>query len=89
MCLFIRWKKNGVVTKLEDIEVTDKLKYIAQQIIHNGKLINAEGYNEKVLGISARQIIPTIANGPGEWEQSLRPEVAELIKKNKLLGYQE
>ena len=82
-------EKNGVVTRLEDIEVNDRLKYIAQQIIHNGKLVNAEGCDEKVLGISARQIIPTIANGPGKWEKSLHPKVVELIKKKKLLGYRE
>ncbi|MDM3870578.1 hypothetical protein QSV34_04315 [Porticoccus sp. W117] len=80
-------EKDGVVTTLSDVQFADKLKYVAQQVIHNKKLVDAEGYDPNLLSISARELIPTISDGPGAWEAAVDPRVLELIKRKGLHGY--
>ncbi|MGS2722851.1 hypothetical protein ACVBEJ_03840 [Porticoccus sp. GXU_MW_L64] len=81
--------KDGAVAGLADIEFADNLQYVAKQVVHNNKLIAAEGYDPNLLSISARELIPTISNGAGAWEQAVDPRVVELVKRKKLHGYRD
>lgn len=77
----------GKKHNLSDIAFPDRLELVAQQLIKNGKLIAADGYDENRLHMSARQVIEQIPNGDGDWENALSDEVTALIKERKLFGY--
>lgn len=79
--------QDGVKKNLSDLTISDSLKYVAQQFVHNGRLVAADGYDETLLDISARKILKDIPKGRGEWETLLPNQVAELIRERKLFGY--
>ena len=79
--------KDGKPHSLEEVSFPEHLELVAEQLIRNGKLVAAEGYDENRLHLSARQAIEQITAGKKDWENAVSKEVASLIKERKLFGY--
>ena len=75
------------LTTLAEIEFPADMALIAQQLISNNKLIPAEGCNQELLDISARQVLRQIQNGEPGWERYVDDAVADLIKQNQMFGF--
>ena len=79
--------RDGKKYSLAEVDFPERLELVAEQLIKNGKLIAAEGYDENRLHLSAREVIQQIPEGNGGWESSLSEKVAALIKERQLFGY--
>ena len=80
-------ERDGESYTLAELEVPDELHYVAKQLIKNGKLVAATGFDEKYIHISSYGVCEAIQHGDSSWEESVSTKVKTLIKKKGLLGY--
>ncbi len=81
--------RNGKLITLENIDVTDELRFLLQHLIHNRAMVTAEIKDVANLQISAREVAKKIPSGRGDWEQCLPEGTAKTIIERKLFGYQD
>ena len=79
--------RDGKLISLENANVDDDLKFLMQHLIHNRAMVSAEVVNEDNLTISAREIVKSLRQGRGNWEQQVPDVVAKKIIDNKLMGF--
>jgi|MEHZ01.5.fsa_nt_MEHZ011451974.1_53 hypothetical protein len=72
---------------LENLRVPEQHKYLLKLLIENKKMLASEDCNEDNFHFSARKLLSSIAQGPGDWEEQLPEEVLNLIVERKLFGY--
>jgi hypothetical protein len=80
-------KIDGKLITLDNVEVSERNKYLLKYLIANKLLQPAETYVEENLHISAHHLIKQIPNGPGEWEGCVPESIAEQIRARKLFAY--
>lgn len=77
----------GEVITLDNVEVPEQHKYLLKLLVSNGKILAHTDYAEDGLHISARKLLSSIAEGPGDWEQQLPEQVRQQIVGRSLFGY--
>ena len=78
---------NDLVTS-DNIKVHPRMKDLYKFFKGNGKLVDLEGANPSILHIYSRQALKMIQNGEANWEEMLPSGIAEIIKTQKLFGYE-
>jgi hypothetical protein len=53
----------------------------------NGKVVDIQDYDKDNLKIISREVLKMIGKGQSGWESMLPQGIAELIKKDRLFGY--
>jgi len=79
--------ENGDITTSENLKVHPRMKELYKFFKFNGKVIDVEDYNPENLKIFSREVLKMINNGIPGWEQMLPAGVSEIIKKQRLFGY--
>jgi len=54
---------------------------------YNGKVVDIFDYEPSYLSIFSREILQQIKNGESGWEEKLPKGIADMIKKEQMLGY--
>ncbi len=78
--------KDELITT-NNIKVHPRMKDLYTFFKGNGKLVDLEN-NPSISHIFSRQVLKMIQNGEGHWEDMLPEGVAEIIKEQKLFGYE-
>ena len=79
--------KKGEFTTSENLKVHPRMKELYKFFKYNGKVIDVENYNPKVMGIFSREVLAMIENNTPGWEDMLPLGVGEIIKEKELFSY--
>ncbi len=78
----------GNIINSENLKVHPRMKELYKFFKFNGKVVDIQDFDEKNLDIFSRQVLKMIGSGEEGWEDMLPDGTADLIKKDRLFGYQ-
>lgn len=78
----------GNIINSENLKVHPRMKELYKFFKFNGKVVDIEDFDEKNLAIFSRQVLKMIGNNEEGWEEMLPDGIADLIKADRLFGYQ-
>lgn len=73
--------------KVDNLPVPDGMKYLYQHIIEVGRMKDIKKYNPHLLNIYAKKVIMDIKNNNNDWEKTVSPKIAKMIKEKLMFGY--
>ena len=80
--------EDGVtIINSETLKVHPRMKELYKFFKFNGKVVDIEDYDKGNLKIVSREVLKMIGKGQSGWESMLPPGIAELIKEDRLFGY--
>ena len=85
ICL-ARYKKTILKTS-SNILIQHRIKPLFDFFIFNKRIIDLKGYKEEYLSIFSRKVLKMIKKGQTGWEKMVPTYVDNMIKENKLFGY--
>ena len=77
----------GELTTVDNLEVAPALRKLYGYLADNGFIKQLENVNKAYLNIFSRDALRKIKTGDPSWETMVPPEVAEVIKRRRFLGY--
>jgi hypothetical protein len=80
--------ENNSMTTIDDLKVHPRMKELYKFFKFNGKLVNIKNYDPEILNIFSRTVLNMINKNEQGWEEMLPQGVAEIIKEQKLFGYE-
>jgi hypothetical protein len=84
------WKDpaTGQVVTAENMKVAPHLKHLYAYLLENKCIESITKHNVDYLPIFSRDVLARIQTGNPTWEAMVPPRIVEIIKKNRLFGYQ-
>ena len=79
--------KTGELLTSDNLKVYPRMKELYKFFKYNGKVIDIEDYDEKIMNVFSREILQMIENGERGWENMVPEGTADLIKDYRLFGY--
>lgn len=79
--------KTGEIITSENLKVHPRMQELYKFFKFNGKVVDLENYDPNVLEIYAKKVLQMISNGSEGWENMLPEKIPEIIKVQKLFGY--
>jgi hypothetical protein len=79
--------EDGTIINSENLKVHPRMKELYKFFKFNGKVVDIEDYDKDNLKIISREVLKMIVKGQSGWESMLPQGIAELIKKDRLFGY--
>ena len=64
-----------------------RIKPLFDYLLYNGRIVDIEDYDEKILNVYSRECLHMIRNGIPGWEEMVPTYVDTIIKENRLFGY--
>jgi hypothetical protein len=85
------WKDpaTGEVVTAENMQVAPHLKHLYAHLLENKCIESITKHNVEYLPIFSRDVLGKIQTGNATWETMVPPKIVEIIKRNKLFGYQD
>ena len=80
--------ETGEIINSDNLKVHPRMKELYKFFKFNGKVVDIKLYDEKILEIFSRKVLKMINNDEAGWEEMLPEGIAEIIKKDKLFGYE-
>jgi hypothetical protein len=80
-------QKTGDIITVDKIQVEPNLRKLYGYLADNGFIRQLENVNTSYLRIFSRDALHKIRTGDTSWETMVPPEVAEVIKRRRFLGY--
>jgi hypothetical protein len=77
----------GTLITVDNLEVAPGLRKLYGYLVDNGFIKQLENVNRAYLPIFSRDALRKIRAGDPSWETMVPPEVAEVIKRRRFLGY--
>jgi hypothetical protein len=81
--------KSGQVVTAENFPIAPQLKHLYRHLLENRFIQAIAKHDAKLLPIRSRDVLSKIQAGDSAWEESVPPQIVEIIKRNGLLGYRE
>jgi hypothetical protein len=78
---------SGGLLTANTMPVPEGIKFLYQYLIDSQHLVEVTGYNEGLLHIFPQNVLQMIREQTTGWEQYLPAEVTDLIKEEKLFGW--
>ncbi len=78
---------DGTVLGCSEADVHPRFRPIYEYLLHNKRIRDLEGADEKLLHIFSREVLHKIRNGLPGWEECLPTYVDNIIKEKRLFGY--
>jgi hypothetical protein len=75
------------IVNSETLKVHPRMKELYKFFKFNGKVVDIQDYDKDNLKIISREVLKMIGKGQNGWESMLPSGIAELIKKDRLFGY--
>ena len=79
--------KTGEIITSEKLKVHPRMQELYKFFKFNGKVVDLENYDPNILEIYAKKVLQMISNGSEGWENMLPEKIPEIIKAQKLFGY--
>ena len=80
--------ETGEIITSETLKVHPRMKELYKYFKFNGRIVDLNNFNPKILDIFSRNVFNMIAKGKSGWEEMLPSEnVANIIKDKRLFGY--
>ena len=79
---------NEIVTT-DNLKVAPNLRHLYAHLIENGFITGIRNYNSDYLGLFAPLVLSRLQSGDVSWENDVPPAIVEIIKKEKMFGWQE
>jgi len=86
--LYPMQNKDGSITTSENLKVHPRMKELYKFFKYNGKVVDITNYNPDYLSIFSKNVLKMISKGEEGWQDQLPQGIAELIKKERLFGYE-
>jgi hypothetical protein len=86
--LYPMLNENKTMTTSEDLKVHPRMKELYKFFKFNGKLVDIKNYDPEILNIFSRTVLKMISKDEYGWEEMLPEGVADIIKEQKLFGYE-
>ncbi len=80
-------QESGDYITSENLKVHPRMKELYKFFKNNGKLINIDDFDPKILDIFSREVLRMIKCDEDGWEKMLPEGVSEMIKTNRLFGF--
>ena len=86
--LYPMFAEDGItILNSESLKVHPRMKELYKFFKFNGKVVDIQDYDKDNLKIISREVLKMIGKGQSGWESMLPQGIAELIKKDRLFGY--
>ena len=85
----MRHEKTSEIITSNNLKLHPRMKDFYKFFKYNNKIVDIFDFNEELLSIFSRDILQKIKNKEKGWETELPNGIAELIKSEKMLGYEE
>lgn len=82
-------KKTGVLTTVENMEVAPHLRHLYAHLVENKFIENIANYNTDSLKIYSGEVLAKIHSADESLSKLIPPQIFEVIKAKKLLGWGE
>ena len=79
--------ENGEIITSQNLKVHPRMKELYKFFAYNGKVVDITDFDQDHLKIFSREVLKMIGEGKAGWEKLLPEGIAEIIKKQKLFGY--
>ena len=79
--------KKTILKTSSNIMIQPRIKPLFDFFIFNKRIIDLKGYKEEYLSIFSRKVLKMIKKGQTGWEKMVPTYVDNMIKENKLFGY--
>jgi hypothetical protein len=86
--LYPMLNENNTLTTSDNLKVHPRMKELYKYFKYNGKMVDITNYDPEILDIFSRKVFKMISAGEPGWEEMLPEFVSELIKEQKLFGYE-
>jgi hypothetical protein len=80
---------SGHKLTVENFPIPPQLAHLYTYLRENRFIQGIENSSAELLAIRSADVLARIRTGDSSWEQLVPPVIAEIIKRDKLLGYQE
>jgi len=77
----------GEIVNSNNLKLHPRMKDFYKFFKYNGKVVDIFDYEPSYLSIFSREILQQIKNGESGWEEKLPKGIADMIKKEQMLGY--
>tara|TARA_R110002033_G_scaffold50174_4_gene97123 strand:+ start:34 stop:1197 length:1164 start_codon:yes stop_codon:yes gene_type:complete len=81
-------RETGEFYTSENLKVHPRMKELYKFFKYNGKMLDIKDFNPDIMDILSRDVLKMIINGEEGWEVMLPEGVADIIKDQRLFGYQ-
>jgi hypothetical protein len=81
--------QSGELVTADNFLTPDNLGHLYNHLITNGFIEAIEGYQQDYLKIRSSEVLARIRAGDAQWEKSVSPEVASIIRDRRLFGFSE
>jgi hypothetical protein len=78
---------SSLLHKVENVEMPKDLRSLYRHLVDRGKVTQLENFDESVLHIFSRDVLRRIKEHDSSWESMVPCEVAEVIQRRRLFGY--
>jgi len=85
--LYPMLNENGEIINSETLRVHPRMKELYKFFKFNGKVEDITNYNPENLEVFSREVLKMISDSKPGWESMLPSGVSEIIKNQKLFGY--
>lgn len=69
------------------VNLHSDLQLLYDYLCRRGSLVQLDNYNPKYLTIFSRDVLKRIGSGDESWDETVPPEVAEIIRRRGFFGY--
>ncbi len=83
----LREPTTGSLITAGNLRVDPHLQHLYAYLVENHFIQAIADYNHDCLPIFSRDVLARMSKGDPKWEQMVPPQVAQIIKERKLLGY--
>jgi len=81
--------RDGEFVDYSNVVVPANLRFLYRHLLENHFIFGIECSDQQLFKIFSRNVLKQLADGRGDWEQSLPPGVADEIIANRFFGYRD
>ncbi len=81
--------ETGEVTTAENFPIASNLRHLYTHVMENRFIRSIRNFNPDLLRIRSRDVVAKILAGDPSWEPMVPPKIVDIIKRGKLMGYDE
>jgi hypothetical protein len=79
----------GQLTTVDNAEIPRGVRNLYCHLVEHGRIKQIENFDRNLLHIFSRDVLRRIKDNDASWEDMVPAEIAEIIKRRALFGYQE
>jgi hypothetical protein len=81
-------RESGKIVTADNYSVAPHLKHLYAYLLENRYIQSVRKFDAELLPIRRREVLAGIQAGDATWEKLVPPQIVEIIKRDKLFGYQ-